>query len=47
MDFLKRMNRAMNYIEESLTEKIDVKEATMLTYNSEYHFKRMFSLWLV
>nr|WGD99593.1 AraC family transcriptional regulator [Bacillus velezensis] len=43
MDSLKRMNSALTYIEENLTNDIDFKEATRLAFCSEYHFKRMFS----
>jgi AraC family transcriptional regulator len=43
MDMLKDMNRALNYIEENLTEEIDFKEVARLAICSEYHFKRMFS----
>lgn len=43
MDSLKRMNSALTYIEENLTNSIDFKEAARLAFCSEYHFKRMFS----
>ncbi|MEC1925796.1 AraC family transcriptional regulator [Bacillus velezensis] len=43
MDSLKRMNSALTYIEENLTNAIDFKEAARLAFCSEYHFKRMFS----
>ncbi|SHM45807.1 AraC family transcriptional regulator [Gracilibacillus kekensis] len=43
MDGLKEMNRAMNYIEENLTNNIDFKEVARIALCSEYHFKRMFS----
>jgi len=43
MDLLKGMNTAMKYIEENLTNEIDIKEVASLAYCSEYHFKRMFS----
>ncbi|MHB9998805.1 AraC family transcriptional regulator [Bacillus spizizenii] len=43
MDSLKRMNTALNYIEENLTNDIDFKEVAKLAFCSEYHFKRMFS----
>ncbi|ARJ75792.1 AraC family transcriptional regulator [Bacillus velezensis] len=44
MDSLKRMNSALTYIEENLTNDIDFKEAARLAFCSEYHFKRMFSI---
>ncbi len=43
MDLLEKMNGALNYIEENLTEDIDFKEVARLACCSEYHFKRMFS----
>jgi len=43
MDSLSRMNNAMAYIEEHLTEDIDYSKISKIAYCSEYHFKRMFS----
>ncbi|QGU96381.1 helix-turn-helix domain-containing protein [Clostridium bovifaecis] len=43
MDSLKRMNDALNYIEENLDGEIDFKEVARLAFCSEYHFQRMFS----
>ncbi|MCY7765291.1 helix-turn-helix transcriptional regulator, partial [Bacillus inaquosorum] len=43
MDSLKRMNRALTYIEENLTNDIDFKEVAKIAFCSDYHFKRMFS----
>ncbi|MFZ5969138.1 MAG: AraC family transcriptional regulator [Bacillota bacterium] len=43
MDLLEKMNRALHYIEENLTNDIDFKEVARLAFCSEYHFKRMFS----
>ena len=43
MDLLEKMNGALTYIEENLTNDIDFKEVAMLAFCSEYHFKRMFS----
>lgn len=43
MDWLANLNRALHYIEENLTEDIDLKEAARLACCSEYHFSRMFS----
>jgi AraC family transcriptional regulator len=40
---LKQMNRAMQYIEENLTEEIKYKEVARVAYCSEFHFTRMFS----
>ncbi len=43
MDSLKRMNEALSYIEENLTNDIDLKEVAKIALCSEYHFQRMFS----
>jgi AraC family transcriptional regulator len=43
MDSLNRMNKALAYIEEHLTEDIDYREVAKIAHCSEYHFKRMFS----
>lgn len=43
MDLLEKMNGALTYIEENLTNDIDFKEVARLAFCSEYHFKRMFS----
>ena len=43
MDSLSNMNKAMEYIEEHLTEDIDYSEISKIAHCSEYHFKRMFS----
>ncbi len=43
MNGLKALNDAIGYIEERLTDEIDIKEAAKRAYCSEYHFQRMFS----
>ena len=43
MDSLSYLNKAMEYIEEHLTEDIDFSEISKIACCSEYHFKRMFS----
>ncbi|TKC18942.1 AraC family transcriptional regulator [Robertmurraya kyonggiensis] len=43
MDLLQNMNKALNYIEENLTNEIDYMEVARTACCSEYHFKRMFS----
>jgi AraC family transcriptional regulator len=43
MDSLKKLNEAIDYIEENLTDDIDYKEAAKMALCSEYHFQRMFS----
>ncbi|MCM3761002.1 AraC family transcriptional regulator [Alkalihalobacillus oceani] len=43
MNILEGMNNAMQYIEDHLTEEIDLERAASLAYCSAYHFTRMFS----
>lgn len=43
MDSIKRMNKALGYIEENLDNEIDLREVAKLAVCSEYHFQRMFS----
>ncbi len=43
MDTIKKMNRALAYIENNLTDKIDYSEVARIAMCSEYHFNRMFS----
>jgi AraC family transcriptional regulator len=43
MGSLASLNSALQYIEDNLTEDIDLKEAARLAHCSEYHFTRMFS----
>ncbi len=43
MDLLEKMNGALTYIEENISDEIDYKQVARLACCSEYHFKRMFS----
>ncbi len=43
MDWIERLNCAMNYIEENLTESIDLDEISKITLCSPYHFQRIFT----
>jgi Uncharacterized protein conserved in bacteria len=43
MDWLERMNHAVDYIEENLAEEIDYKEAAKIACCSVYHFQRIFA----
>ncbi len=43
MDWLKRMNGAIDYIEDNLVDFIDYSEAARIACCSTYHFQRMFS----
>lgn len=43
MDLLRNMNGAIQYIEENLTQEIDLKRASQIAHCSEYQFTRMFS----
>ncbi|KZO01802.1 AraC family transcriptional regulator [Pseudobacillus badius] len=43
MEWLERMNHALDYIEENLKSEIDYKKIAQAACCSEYHFPRMFS----
>ncbi|RUS46049.1 effector binding domain-containing protein [Cohnella sp. AR92] len=43
MEWLERMNRAIDYIETNLTEEIELEEAARMACCSSYSFQRMFS----
>ncbi len=44
MDWIIGIQRAIDYIEENLTETIDYEEVAKQCYSSSYHFQRMFSI---
>ena len=44
MDWVTGIQRAIDYIEENLTSEIDLSEAAKLSFSSEYHFARVFSI---
>lgn len=46
MGLLERMNEALQYIEENLTDEINIKEVSRLAFCSEYHLKGCFRSWL-
>lgn len=41
MDWIERLNKAMNYIEEHLTDEIDYGQLGRIACCSAYHFQRM------
>lgn len=43
MNNLMRLNQAMEYIENNLTNEIDMKEVSRIALCSEFHFSKMFS----
>jgi AraC family transcriptional regulator len=43
MDWLERMNGAIDYIEDNLADEIDLKEAAKIACCSVYHFQRIFT----
>jgi len=43
MDWLERMNNALDYIENHLDAELDYKKIAQVAFCSEYHFSRMFS----
>ena len=43
MEWIERLNSAINYIEENLLEEIDYDQIAKIACCSTYHFQRMFS----
>lgn len=43
MDWVSRMNNAMDYIESNLADEISYDKIAQIAYCSTYHFQRMFS----
>ena len=43
MEWLKRMNDALDYMEDNLEGDISIEKAAQLACSSQYHFQRMFS----
>ncbi len=44
MDWIVGMQRAIDYVEEHLTEPIDYEQLSVYAYSSSYHFQRVFSI---
>lgn len=44
MDWITGIQRAVDYVEEHLTESIDYEEAAKRAYSSSFHFQRVFSI---
>lgn len=43
MEWIKRLNKAINYMEEHLTEEMDYEQIAKIACCSTYHFQRMFA----
>ena len=44
MEWIKGIQRAINYMEEHITESIDYEEVAKQAYSSSFHFQRVFSI---
>ena len=44
MDWIIGMQKAIDYIEDNLTESIDYEKIAAQTFSSSYHFQRVFSI---
>ena len=44
MDWLNAMNNAVEYIEENITEKIDIEKVAKIALSSTFHFQRMYHM---
>ena len=43
MDWIERLNKAISYMEEYMTEEIDYVQVARIACCSSYHFQRMFA----
>lgn len=43
MEWIERLNKAIKYIEEHITEEIDYDQTAAVACCSTYHFQRMFA----
>ena len=44
MDWIQRIENAIDYIEENITEKINYEEVAKRAYSSSFHFQKVFSI---
>ena len=44
MDWIIGMQKAIDYIEDNLTESIDYEKIAAQSFSSSYHFQRVFSI---
>ena len=44
MDWITRLQRALDYTEEHLTEEIDYEAVARQAYSSAFHFQRVFGM---
>ncbi len=44
MEWFERMKKALDYMEENLTENIDIEQAARVAFSSLFHFQRMFHM---
>lgn len=42
MDWIESLQKAFDYVEEHITEKIDYEELAKRAYSSTFHFQRVF-----
>ena len=44
MDWIQGIQRAIDYMEENITEELDLSEAAKRAYSSSFHFQRVFGM---
>ena len=44
MNWIDSLQQAINYIEDNITEKLDIEEIAARSFSSSYHFQRIFSI---
>lgn len=44
MDWLSSMNKAVDYLEDNITKKLDIEKAAKIALSSPFHFQRMYHI---
>lgn len=44
MDWLESMNKAVEYLEDNITEKLDIEKVAKIALSSTFHFQRMYHM---
>ena len=44
MNWIQGIQRAIDYVEENITEEIDMEEVAKRAYSSPFHFQRVFGI---
>jgi hypothetical protein len=44
MEWLDAMNKAVEYLEDNITERLDIEKAAKIALSSTFHFQRMYHM---